>query len=323
MKSLDLLAPEAVAIPGWGTPAAVSALRWCLRRGSRALLLSESTRQDSPRRWTTEQVKRRVLSLFDACVVGGIRHREYVLELGLAKDQVFSSCDVVDNDHFSRGAANAKTEAEKLRATLDLPENYFLACARFVPKKNLAFLICSFGRYTKCSSGSPWNLVLVGDGPLRSQLQQAASDAGVESRVIFRGFQQYEALPAYYGLAGALVLPSTSEPWGLVVNEAMATGLPVLVSTACGCAPDLVKNGVNGYTFDPSDESALADLLAEVSSPRCDRAAFGRASREMIASRTPETFAQAVLQAYHSSLSRPLRKASGIQKLILSWLCRK
>ena len=78
------------------------------------------------------------------------------------------------------------------------------------------------------------------------------------------GFKQYDELPIYYGLAGAFIHASTTEQWGLVVNEAMAAGLPVIVSERCGCAPDLVENGRNGFTFDPYDVDALTHLMLKM-----------------------------------------------------------
>jgi 1,2-diacylglycerol 3-alpha-glucosyltransferase len=79
--------------------------------------------------------------------------------------------------------------------------------------------------------------------------------------VLLPGFKQYSELPVYYGLASAFVHASTSEPWGLVVNEAMASGLPVLVSNQCGCAPDLVREDRNGFTFDPCSVQQLTELM--------------------------------------------------------------
>ena len=108
---------------------------------------------------------------------------------------------------------------------------------------------------------APWSLVLLGDGPLKSDLCRLISDLRLDACVHLPGFKQYHELPVYYGLASAFVHASTTEQWGLVVNEAMASGLPVLVSNRCGCAQDLVKEGVNGFTFDPCNVEQLAQLM--------------------------------------------------------------
>jgi glycosyltransferase involved in cell wall biosynthesis len=104
--------------------------------------------------------------------------------------------------------------------------------------------------------------VLVGDGPLRSQLEERVSRPDLKGRVEFVGFKNQQELPAYLAGADCLVLPSDgTETWGLIVNEAMACGTPAIVSTACGCAPDLIDEGQTGYSFPLGDTHALADRL--------------------------------------------------------------
>ena len=118
-------------------------------------------------------------------------------------------------------------------------------------------------------------------------------------------------------MASAFVHASTTEQWGLVVNEAMAAGLPVLVSNRCGCAPDLVRDGVNGFTFDPYDVDRLADLMLKVSSDQCDREAMGQASRAIIKDWGPERFADGLMQAVAVARSRPLPRASWLDRSLL------
>jgi 1,2-diacylglycerol 3-alpha-glucosyltransferase len=107
--------------------------------------------------------------------------------------------------------------------------------------------------------------VLLGDGPLKETLFHQVARMGLTDRVRFPGFKQYDELPIFYGLASAFIHASSSEQWGLVVNEAMASRLPVLVSERCGCAPDLVQNGVNGFTFDPFDIKNITDRMLQLS----------------------------------------------------------
>jgi glycosyltransferase involved in cell wall biosynthesis len=106
--------------------------------------------------------------------------------------------------------------------------------------------------------------VLLGDGELRSSLESQVSRLGLQGSVLLPGFKQYPELPEYYARAGAFIHASTTEQWGLVVNEAMASGLPVLVSNRCGCARDLVQDGVNGFTFDPYNVEQMAELMVRV-----------------------------------------------------------
>src|SRR5207244_4064698 len=102
--------------------------------------------------------------------------------------------------------------------------------------KNLPRLLEAFAGYRRLAGDAAWELVLLGDGPLRPELVALLKDLELDGHVLLPGFKQYDELPAYYGLAGAFIHASTTEQWGLVVNEAMASGLPVLVSDRCGCA---------------------------------------------------------------------------------------
>ncbi|MEI9973822.1 MAG: glycosyltransferase [Ignavibacteriota bacterium] len=144
--------------------------------------------------------------------------------------------------------------------------------------------------------------MLCGNGPLLEALRTEAERAGIADCVQFAGLKSTRELPAYYAFARCLVLPSTREPWGLVVNEAMASGLPVVVSNRCGSAEDLVEHGANGLVFDPSQASALTDVLHRVGSLKRERLEeMGRRSREIIARYSPEIFAQEVMHlASHS-----------------------
>jgi glycosyltransferase involved in cell wall biosynthesis len=316
--ALDELRPEVVAVPGWSDTCALRALRWCALSGRRAVLMSDSGRDDRRRRRWSEALKSRIIALYGAALVGGGPHAAYVEALGFPAGAIFEGYDAVDNAHFAEGAATARANAAKLRQELGLPERYFLASTRFVEKKNVARLIDGYELYRRSASGGHWNLVLLGDGPLRSSLVGQICRRDLEEDVVLPGFMQYDALPAYYGLAGAFVHASTTEQWGLVVNEAMASGLPVLVSERCGCAPDLVQDGVNGFSFDPYDVEALAGLMQRVAALADDRRlAMGEAGRRIIADWGPERFADGLMQAVEVARRRPPSRASWLDRSLL------
>lgn len=308
---------DAVAVPGWASPGALALLSFALDRRIPALLMSDSTAHDEPRRRWKEAVKRRVVGLYSAALVGGAPHVEYAAALGMPRDRIFTGYDVVDNDHFAHGAAAARDRGEALRAELGLPRRYFLASNRFIEKKNLPRLLRAFARYRAQAGEALWDLVLLGDGPLRPALEREVRSLGLEGCVHMPGFKQYDELPAYYGLAGAFVHASTTEQWGLVVNEAMAAGLPVIVSQRCGCAPDLVVHGENGFTFDPFDEAALAACLLRMAGGECGRAAMAAASARIVARWTPRTFAENLLRAAQAAQAGPVRRASALDRALL------
>jgi 1,2-diacylglycerol 3-alpha-glucosyltransferase len=295
--ALDRERPDVVAIPGWSFASAVAALRWCTAHGAGAVLMSESARQDHRRVWLKEWIKRRRVRRFGAALVGGTPHADYAAELGLPRDRIFLGYDVVDNRHFGEGADAARADAPSRRAALSLPPRYFLASSRFVPGKNLSTLLDAFAAHRGRAGAGAWSLVLCGDGPLRDTLRQQALRLGIGSAVTFPGFVQYPDLPAYYGLASAFVHASAVEPWGLVVNEAMAAALPVLVSRQCGCAHDLVKDGENGFLFDPADSAALAETMRRLAGGGADLERMGRVSRQRIGEWTPDRFALGLWRA--------------------------
>jgi glycosyltransferase involved in cell wall biosynthesis len=323
--SLASVRPEVVAIPGWSDKGALVALQWCVENKVPAILVSESTRTDEPRVWWKEWVKKRIVALYSSALVGGERHKEYLVNLGMPEERIFTGYDAVDNVYFAQGAKEGGSRKAKIE--INLPGNYFLASARFIPKKNLDTLIRAYSEYRKHASASVlrpptsdlWHLVILGDGPLRSDLSSLIADLGLQSYVTMPGFKQYDELPTYYGLAKAFVHASTTEQWGLVVNEAMASGLPVIVSNRCGCAPDLVKDGINGFTFDPSDKTQLMSRLAAMSALSLgEREKMSEASQEIVQQFAPEKFGEGLENAAAYALSHAPKHHGLVSRLLLN-----
>lgn len=321
--SLDRIQPMAVAVPGWSAPYAVAALSWCADRRVPAVLMSDSTTDDAPRYWWREKVKARLVRICRVSLVGGERHRTYLKRLGMAEERVFAGYDVVDNDHFAHGADVARGEQSAQRPRHSLPDRYFLASGRFVEKKNIPCLLEAYARYRRRAAESPWELVLLGDGELRDAVERRIGILGISNVVRLPGFKQYDELPIYYGLAGAFVHASTVEQWGLVVNEAMASGLPVIVSERCGCVPELLEHGRNGYTFNPSDAGELARLMGHVASDNCNRQAMGTRSREIIARWSPETFARGLATAVATACDAPPPEVGLWDRILLKGLVHR
>jgi glycosyltransferase involved in cell wall biosynthesis len=240
-------------------------------------------------------------------------------ELGMPADRIFLGYDIIDNDYFEKGAKVAQ------HSGFSASTPYILASARFIEKKNLPLLLRAYALYRKRAlalndSDSVFDLVLLGDGAQRSELEKLRSELGLADCVQVPGFKQYEELPSYYAHAGAFIHASTTEQWGLVVNEAMASGLPVLVSNRCGCAADLVKDGDNGWTFDPTNEEQMADLMLRIASDETRRKEMGLKSREIIAEWGPDRFASGVKAAVEAALAAPRKRAGLLDRLILKVL---
>jgi glycosyltransferase involved in cell wall biosynthesis len=319
--SLSELDPALVCINGWSYGGGIAALRWCLSHRVPAIVMSESTANDEPRLWWKEAIKRRVVGLCSTALVGGAPHRDYLRALGKSPDRIFDGYDVVDNDHFREGAKAARQSERQNRDRLGLPQRYFIACSRFTPKKNLGGLLQGYALYRQEAGPAAWSLVIVGEGELRDPLVALRDRLGLDSAVLFAGPKSYQELPTYYGLASAFVHASTTEQWGLVVNEAMAAGLPVLVSDRCGCAADLVEPGVNGFLFGPGDPRAIATAMRNIAADDCDRQAMGRASEEIIVRWSPDQFAQNLAHAAEVALAAA-RPVPSIADRALLWMLR-
>lgn len=302
-QALEECRPEAVAIPGWSDQGGLAALDWCARRNVPVILMSESQEDDEPRRWAKEAVKRRIVRLCSAALVGGTPHKNYLAALGMPPERIFCGYDVVDNDYFARGADTARRQSEVLRRSLGLPDRYFLASKRFIPKKNLLRVIQAFARYRRAAGAEAWDLVILGNGPLEQEIRHTIETLDLEMHVRLPGFKQYDEMPNYYGLASAFIHASTTEQWGLVVNEAMAAGLPVLVSKRCGCAPDLVRDGRNGLLLDPDDVGQMANAMLRLAE-RSDLSAMGAVSRDIMASWTTDTFGKNLRAAVTISVAK-------------------
>lgn len=321
---LDQIKPQVVVVPGWASADAFSALLWCARTRTPSVVMSESTVWDERRSPLKEWLKGRLVRLNSAGLSGGTPHTDYLSRLGLERDRIFPGYDVVDNDYFRQRADDVRTQAAGLRAQHGLPEKFFLASARFVGKKNLFRLVQAYARYRELAADSePWGLVLLGDGALKPALCQLISELNLAAAVQLPGFKQYDELPVYFGLAGAFVHASTTEQWGLVVNEAMASGLPVLVSNCCGCALDLVQDNVNGFAFDPLDVEQLARLMVKVAAKDFPLDAFGAQSRQIISAWGPERFATGLRNAVNAALKQPRSPAGWLDRQLLHLLLRK
>ncbi len=306
LRFLDEHHPEVVAIAGWASAESRSALRWCRRQGATSVLMSETRSVDGRRTWWKEMLKSRLVREFDTALVGGTSHRDYLVGLGFPEERIQRGYDIVDNHYFSE-------KAELWRQDMGDEKRgnpCFLASNRFVPRKNLARLLRAYAMVVQESDRSGerdvWDLCLVGDGEERSALVECCGELGLsaqtaapweydtelatsgEATVFFPGFRQIEELPRFYAYSDCFVHPALSEPWGLVLNEAMASGLPVLSSNNVGAAEELLEEGVNGWTFDPNSVESMAQALLRVTKLSGDeRNRMGIESRNLLTERYP------------------------------------
>jgi 1,2-diacylglycerol 3-alpha-glucosyltransferase len=282
---------RAVFLPSYA-PAAEFALFLAAKSlGLYTVMMNESHAGTERAKGLAKFVKRLIVKQFDAGLVGGTPQKRHFANLGIPADRLFTGYDAIDNAYFTAASDAARAEEPAVRAKLQLPDRYFLSLGRLVEKKNLETLLRAYALFRE-SSAEPVDLVIVGSGPLEEELRGKAG-AGVK----FHGFRQISENPAFYAFAEAFILPSLWEEWGLVVNEAMACGIPVLVSNTVGSAEDLVEPGANGWTFNPGSPEELSRHLAALAADPALRARLGARSREIVANWDCANFARQALKA--------------------------
>lgn len=228
-------------------------LSWALRLlGVQVFALSESKFDDKPRRVGFEWFKSLVLAAYCGAIVGAARQRDYFRFLGFRHRRVLPGYDTVGLERIrAMGGGNAVPFAQRP----------FVFVGRFVGKKNLHELVEGYAHYVRAEGDRARPLILVGSGEEEAALRARAEVHGLADRIEFTGFLRAEAVAQRLAGALALILPSTEEQWGLVVNEALAFGVPAIVSTQVGSRDALVRNLVNGFLVEPGSPEGLAAAM--------------------------------------------------------------
>ncbi len=273
---------DAVIVNGWGTKTSLQALIACRLHGIPCIVRGEANGLRPRARWK-RFLHARLLSQYAACLAIGSNNKRYLLDAGVPERNIFSTPYCIDNAHFTQAAERWRREsgadALRVRFGLDVERVTFLFSGKFVEKKRPGDIVEAVRRLPESARGRI-QILMVGDGPLREDLQAAAQGLPVH----FSGFLNQSEISAAYAASDCLLLPSDSgETWGLVVNEAMACGLPALVSDQVGSAVDLIAPGATGDVFDCGDVDALARLLARHGEDRDGLARMGHAAQERTA----------------------------------------
>ena len=279
---------------GYHHPTIWLALMWSRFSHARALLWSESTLRDERYSGRVVQwLKRYLLRYFDGFVAAGAAQVKYLRHLGAAQDHIWVAPDAVDSDFFSTQALHYWKQKTAIKQALGVEGPIVLCVGRLLDAKGIPELLDAFEQVSlQCKS----TLLLVGDGPDRVRYQEECRKRELTS-VYFVGFQSQQQLPRYYAIADVFVFPTRSDPWGLVLNEAMCSGLPVICSTAAGGGTTLVRPGKNGFLHEPGDVGALRHYLLTLLHDSNMRSRMGAASREIIVDFTPKKMASGFLEA--------------------------
>lgn len=288
---------DAFIVCGWYLKSYLQAVNAC-RAARVPVLVRGDSQLGTPRsrlkRLAMEVRQRWLLRKFDGFLSVGKRHREYLEHFGVPAEKIFFAPHFVDNEWFGQRAAEARSQRSEVRRRWGADEDDLVALfvGKFISKKRPLDLLKALVRVRNSSERGPLSprepkasnsrtrlsalraasaegmlAVFVGSGELENELREFA--VREKLRVHFAGFKNQSELPACYVAADVQVLPSDNETWGLVVNEGMACGLPVIVSDAVGCAPDLIEEAKTGFVFPLGDVEALAgcvEKLAELKS---------------------------------------------------------
>lgn len=255
ISEVEAWGPDAVLVFGWKFKSHLKAIRYfhkkvpVLFRGDSHLL----GRKEGVKNYLRVRLLKRIFRNIDYALFVGSLNREYFISGGMKEHQLVYCPHTIDLNLFV-STDSTKKAAQSYRETLKIPADalVFLYAGKFEDVKNPMLLINAANR----KADRDVHFVFAGNGPLEKELKALAGES-----VHFMDFQNQRAMPALFEMCDVYVLPSRSETWGLAVNEAMACGKPVLISDACGCAPDLVEEGKTGFTFRSGDAE---DLQAKI-----------------------------------------------------------
>ncbi len=297
--------PAVVLIPGWHSVTQLRAMRACRRAGIPILYRGDSNLLNRPRGWRRfawSLRTRMLLRQYSGYLSVGQRAREYLLRFGISPTRIFSSPHCVDNDYFAAAAGPHRSGGSRASARagfgIGQSEYVILFVGKLETKKRPLDLIRAAQ-----GCGRSVRLLIVGTGPLLEACRTEAARLGVQA--VWAGFLNQSQLGAAYVAADCLVLPSDAgETWGLVVNEAMATGLPCVVSDQVGCAPDLIVAGETGEVYPMGDVASLSSALNRMQERAQSGRDFGPKCRDRVARYSFEQATVGLLAACSEVTSR-------------------
>jgi glycosyltransferase involved in cell wall biosynthesis len=293
---------DLVVLPGYDRIENWMMLLICVLTRRKRAVFCDSTINDNPQVWWKALAKRLFFSRCDAFVGYGQRTKEYLVSLGASADKVIVPCVAPALPHeYSQREVRARYAAAKL----DTDRARFLYVGRLAPEKGLMDLLDAFAQVRDTLSGA--RLDIIGAGVLKEALLKRIAELRLGESVSLLGTLPLTAIVPYFYRSAALVLPSHSEPWGLVANEALSYGCPVVIADRCGCVPELVIEGVSGYTFKSGDVGGLREVMVKAAALSQDRRATAEQCVAVASKLMPGTAAERML----NGLSRVATSRAG------------
>jgi glycosyltransferase involved in cell wall biosynthesis len=285
-RLLNRKQPDILILVGdYSNPFGWAGMLWGRKNRKKMGFWFDSTYADHKRYWYLEGVKKIFLRPFEFGITPGVKSKHYLETLGMDGTDIFTSGYAVDNNFYLDQYRIHKDNRKHLIKELNVSERNFLFVGRFSPEKNIISLLNAYNKIIE--NDREWGLILVGDGPEKHAISDFIRQNELEDRVHLPGFIQQSEITKYYSVSNVMILPSTSEPWGLVINEAMICELPLIVSDRCGCHPELVKDSVNGFVYPISDNKRLEKCMKYMVNNEEKLTSMGSVSGNIIKEYTP------------------------------------
>ncbi len=307
--ALRRFAPDVVISAELGARTLI-ALLYARLTGTPLVIWSYHSRVGATGAGPLQRLWRRFLLANAQAVVGmGRQARDVLSGLGVPSERIFDAPNACDHDSVVRAVEGCEPEALRasLQERLGCRERIALVVGRLVPMKGVAPLIQAW-EWLPEELRARWTLLFVGSGPLEALLREAEASAD-RGEIAHTPTVPPDEVAGYYAASDLLVFSSLGDPWGLVVNEALASGLPVLCSRLAGCADDLVRPGENGWHFDPHDPQEFARTLREAMESE-DREALRDAARDTAGRFRPERMADGIRRAVQHAAAPPERASA-------------
>lgn len=301
LKRVAFHNPKLIYLNGYYDASYWAVIVYAKLKNIKIIIDSESTEYSRERFWWKEMLKKIVIPRMDGYLCLGTKATEYIIKLGVKKEKILSSRNIgIANDKVAILYQNGLFERDSVKKHYNLPQFNFIYAGRFSPIKNLSMLVEAFAEVTKKNDN--WGLILSGDGAEKENLKSLVSSNNTE-RIFFLPSCEWHEVPARYALADVAILPSLFEPFGFLVNEALVYGMPIIVSNRCGSAFDLIQEGENGYTFDPSKKAELVEKIYLMMNNTSKHKTMGEKGKILVAPFHPDLICDDIMKAFDTILN--------------------
>jgi glycosyltransferase involved in cell wall biosynthesis len=295
LKYIRSYNPDIVNITGFGVDIAMTfSILYAFLLGKKVVISNESTSQDQKKTFIKDWIKRSLFKMVKGFIVFGTSSKKYLFNYNVKQEQIIEEKAAVVDDAYILKVYN---ETQNFLVKEIPTSNNFIFIGRLIPEKNLQILIKSFQNLKReLPNAKNWGLIILGSGAEEANLEQLKNQQP-QDIFMFKGVN-WQTVPKYLTRANCMVLPSISEPWGLVVNEAMICGLSIIVSDKCGCKEDLVQD--NGFVFKSGDQNELMDAMSKFVNNAHVLKEMSKVSKEIIKDFKVESVAKRIYMGFEN-----------------------